>query len=74
MPEGDQDHGGIALAPAIARGRSNQLLNLALGQMPRPELGIGRLDGMDRSTVRFTVGGDTSRRTDLLIECRSPDV
>jgi hypothetical protein len=24
---------------------------------------LGRLDGMDRSTVRFTVGGDTSRRT-----------
>ena len=74
MPEGDQDHGGIALAPAIARGRSNQLLNLALGQMPRPELGIGRLDGMDRSTVRFSVRGGTSRRADLATECCFPDI
>jgi hypothetical protein len=34
---------------------------------------LGRLDGIDRSTVRFSVAGDTSRTTDLLIECYSPD-
>ena len=42
MPEGDQDHGGIALAPAIAPGGSDQLLDLALGQMlARPDIRIG---------------------------------
>src|SRR5260370_36562869 len=35
---------------------------------------LGRLDGMDRSTVRFSVAGDTSRSADLLLECYSPDV
>jgi hypothetical protein len=59
--------GGIALAPTIAPGRSDQLLHLALSQMlARPELGIGRID---RSTVRFSVAGDTSRSADLFIEC-----
>jgi hypothetical protein len=75
MPEGDQDHGGIAATPAITPGCSDQLLHLALGQMlARPELGMGRLDGIDRSTVRFFVAGDMSRRDDLAIECHSPDV
>src|SRR6476619_2856447 len=30
VPEGGQDHGGIPLAPAIARDGRDQLLNLAL--------------------------------------------
>jgi hypothetical protein len=33
VPEGDQDHGGIAVPMAIALSGGNQLLNLALGQM-----------------------------------------
>jgi len=42
MPEGDQDHGGVALPPAIALGCFDQLLHLALGQMlARPDVRIG---------------------------------
>ena len=41
VAEGDQDHGGIALALAIAPGGSDQLLNLSLCQMlARPDIRI----------------------------------
>src|SRR5258705_7264284 len=49
VPEGDQDHGRIAMAPAIALGGGDQLLNLALGQMlARPDIRI-RPPGRHRS-------------------------
>ena len=38
MPEGNQDHGGIPLSPAVALGSLDQLLDLTLGQMlTRPQ-------------------------------------
>jgi hypothetical protein len=33
MPIGDQDHGGIARAPAVALGGFEQALDLGLGQV-----------------------------------------
>jgi hypothetical protein len=35
---------------------------------------LARPDGIDRSTVRFSAAGDTSRRDDLAIECHSPSM
>jgi hypothetical protein len=41
MPVGDQDHGGVAMAVAIAARGLDQLLHLALGQMlARAQVGI----------------------------------
>jgi hypothetical protein len=41
MPEGQQDHRGIALPIPIGLGRSNESLDLGLGQVfPRPQFGI----------------------------------
>ncbi len=38
---GDEDHGGIALAPTVGLGRVHQLDDLALGQvLPRPIGGV----------------------------------
>ena len=33
MPEGDQDHGGVAVAVAVALGGLDQLVDFSLGQM-----------------------------------------
>ena len=42
MPEGNQDHGAVALRPAVALGRLDQLADLALGQVfARPDVGVG---------------------------------
>jgi len=42
MPEGDEEHGRVALAVAISSGGLNQPLDLTLGQMLAwPKLGIG---------------------------------
>src|SRR5262245_50223747 len=41
MPEGDQDHRGVAVAVAVRPGRFNQPLNLRLGEMfARPIFGV----------------------------------
>ena len=58
MPEGDQDHGAVALAVAIALGSLDQLLDLALGQVfAGRSSALGRRIGV---TVRFSVAGETS--------------
>ena len=63
MPEGYQDHGAVALPPAVALGGLDQLLDLALGQVfPRSNSALGRRIGV---TVRFAVAGDTSLRFDF---------
>ena len=42
MPVGEQDHGGVAVAVAVAFGRLDQRLDLSLGQVfPLPVIGIG---------------------------------
>src|SRR5262249_12384778 len=42
MPEGQQDHGGVAMAPAVVSGGLNQPLDLALGQvLAGPIGGVG---------------------------------
>ena len=35
VPEGQQDHGGVAMAPAVVLSRLNQPLDLSLRQVPR---------------------------------------
>ncbi len=46
---GDEDHGGIALAPTIGLGRVHQLGDLALGQvLPRPIGGIAAVQQWKR--------------------------
>ena len=41
MPEGNQDHGRVPLAPTVGLGGLDELLNLTLGQMLTwPELSI----------------------------------
>ena len=41
VPKGDQDHAGIAVAPAVLAGRFDQFLDLSLGQVfAGPQLGI----------------------------------
>jgi hypothetical protein len=41
MPGGDQDHGGVAVAVAVALGGLDQLLDLTLGQMlSGPQLAV----------------------------------
>ena len=41
MAIGDQDHGGIAVAPAVALGGLDQLLDLGLGQVLAGPVGVG---------------------------------
>jgi hypothetical protein len=46
VPEGDQDHRRVALAPAVALGGLDQLVDLTLGEMfAWPELSIGATNG-----------------------------
>ena len=42
MPEGHEDHGGVAVAPAVLGGRLDQLLDFGAGQVfARPQFGVG---------------------------------
>jgi hypothetical protein len=48
MPEGNQDHGRVPLAPPIALGGLDELLNLTLDQvLPRSKLSIRPPNGYD---------------------------
>src|SRR5262249_24068889 len=61
MPEGQQDHGGVAMAPAVVPGSLNQPLDLALGQVLAGTIGgMGLRTG--KATVRFTLAGPTTFR------------
>ena len=42
VPIGDEDHGGVAVTPAVLAGRLDQLLDLGLGQvLAGPQFGVG---------------------------------
>ena len=55
MPEGQQNHGCVTMAPAVVPGRLNQPLDLAFGQVfAGPVRGIGFAQGQSRG-VLYTV-------------------
>ena len=66
MPEGNEDHGGIALPQRLPLAA---LISLSTSRQVKCSLGrssaFGRLVGV---TVRLTVAGDTSLSVDLAIE------
>jgi hypothetical protein len=65
MPEGEQDHGLVAMRPAIVLAGFDQLLDLTFGEVfPCSDVGILGRVGV---TFRFTVVGDTILRAGFLI-------
>ena len=70
VPEGHQDHGGVAMSPAVFPGGLDQPFDLGLGQVfPGPVVRIG---SPGRVTVRFSMAGGTSLRGNSIIDIRAP--
>jgi hypothetical protein len=70
MPEGQQKHRTVPLAPAVALGGVDQLLDFALGQvLAWPKLAVG---AAGRPNCPFYVAGETSLRRVFAICFKPP--
>jgi hypothetical protein len=64
MPEGHQDHGGVAMSMPIVSGRLHEPFDLALGKVLAGA--IFRIRQPTRGTVLFTVLGALPPSLDLI--------